>query len=315
MKTLSFLFVLISIQSLAQNQAANWNFGYGAGLQFDLEANRLTSINGSALSTNEGCATISNAFGALLFYTDGSSIWNRNNDLMPNGSGLYGDSSSTQSAIIVPKPNDPNLYYVFTVDNALDGNNFGLNYSIVDITLNGGLGNVTNKNINLLPICSEKISAVLKDCLTKSIWVITFASQSKTGSNYNTFYAYEVSNTGVSSEPVISTFNSISTQEGRGYLKLSPDGQKLVSANMGSGLFLFNFDVATGIVGNHQQLSINTNSNSAYGVEFSPNSQVLYVNSSNDSQSTSPSAHQSTLSQYDLTAENISNTRITIDQR
>ncbi|MEO6346910.1 MAG: T9SS type B sorting domain-containing protein, partial [Aquaticitalea sp.] len=132
---------------------------------------------------------------------------------------------------------------------------------------------------------------------------------------YNTFYAYEVSNTGVSSEPVISTFNSISTQEGRGYLKLSPDGKKLVSANMGSGVFIFNFDVATGIVANPQQLSINTNSNSAYGVEFSPNSQVLYLNSSNDSQSNSPSAHQSTLSQYDLTAANISNTRITIDQR
>lgn len=314
-KIFPLLLLLISIHSFAQNQAANWFFGYGAALQFDLGANTVNSVNGGALSTNEGCATISDAMGNLLFYTEGSVVWNRNNAVMPNGSGLYGDSSSTQSAIIVPKPNDSNIYYVFTVDNGVDGNNFGLNYSIVDMTLNGGLGNVTSKNINLLPICSEKISAVLKDCITKSIWVITYASQSGNGNNFNTFYAYEVSNTGVNLTPVVSTFSGIGTQEPRGYLKLSPDGEKLVCANMGSGLHLFDFDVATGIVSNEKLLSINTSSNSAYGVEFSPNSQVLYAHSTNDSQSTSASAHQSTLSQFDLTAANISNSRITIDQR
>jgi gliding motility-associated-like protein len=314
-KIITLLLLLTSLYSSAQNQAANWFFGYGAGLQFDLGANTQTSINGGALSTNEGCATISDIFGDLLFYTEGSLVWDRNNHVMPNGTGLFGDASSTQSAIIVPKPNDNDLYYVFTVDNALDGSNFGLNYSIIDMTLNGGLGDVTSKNLNLLSICSEKISAVLKDCLTKSIWVITYASQSGSGDNYNTFYAYEVSDTGVNPIPVKSTFNNISTQEPRGYLKLSPDGEKLACANMGSGMFLFDFDVATGIVSNEQQLNINTASNSAYGVEFSPNSQVLYVHSSNDQQNGSPSAHSSTLSQYDLTSPNISTTRVTIDQQ
>ncbi len=316
MKRIFTLVLLFSgIQSFAQNQAANWFFGYGAGLQFDLGANTLTPVNGGALSTNEGCATISDAFGNLLFYTDGSLVWNRNNNVMSNGSNLFGDPSSTQSAIIVPKPNDPDIYYVFTVDNALDGTNFGLNYSIVDMTLNNGLGNVTTKNTNLLPICSEKISAVLKDCVTKSIWLITYASQNGSGNNYNTFYAYEVSDTGVNRVPVTSTFSGIATQEPRGYLKLSPDGQKLACANMGSGMFLFDFDVATGIVSNQRQLNINTGSSSAYGVEFSPNSQLLYVHSSNDQQSQSPSAHTSTLSQYDLSAPNISNSRVTIDQQ
>ena len=314
-KIFPLVLFLFSIQSFAQNQAANWFFGYGAGLNFDLGSNTVNSVNGGALSTNEGCATISDSSGNLLFYTEGSVVWNRNNAVMPNGAGLFGDASSTQSAIIVPKPNDSNIYYVFTVDNALDGFNFGLNYSIVDMTLNGGLGDVTSKNINLLPSCSEKVSAVLKDCLTKSIWVITYASQNGSGTNYNTFYAYEVSTSGVNLTPVVSTFNAIGTQEARGYLKLSPDGQKLACANMGSGLFLFDFDVTTGMVSNEQRLNVNTSSNSVYGVEFSPNSQVLYANSSNDSQSTSPSSHQSTLSQFDLTAANISNSRITIDQR
>ncbi len=82
---------------------------------------------------------------------------------MQNGTGLFGDASSSQSAIIVPKPDDENIYYIFTVDNALDGTNLGFNYSIIDISLDGGLGAVSIKKYKLyLPICSEKISAVLK---------------------------------------------------------------------------------------------------------------------------------------------------------
>ena len=88
----------------------------------------------------------------------------------------------------------------------------GFNYSIVDMTLNSGLGDVisTSKNINLLQDSSEKISAVLKDCDTKSIWVITFGSSTgivEDNPVFNTFYAYEVSNSGVNTIPVKSTVN------------------------------------------------------------------------------------------------------------
>ncbi len=110
----------------------------------------LNVVDDGQLSTNEGCSSISDRFGNLLFYSDGTTVWNRNHIVMQNGNGLFGDSSSTQSAIIVPKPDDQNIYYIFTVDNALDGNNFGLNYSIIDISLDGGFGAVTEKNINLI---------------------------------------------------------------------------------------------------------------------------------------------------------------------
>jgi hypothetical protein len=35
---------------------------------------------------------------------------------MANGYGLLGNRSSTQSAIIVPQPRNPYVYYIFTVD-------------------------------------------------------------------------------------------------------------------------------------------------------------------------------------------------------
>ena len=87
---------------------------------------------------------------------------------MTNGTGLFGDPSSTQSAIIVPKPGDDDIYYIFTVDDhGFNEAHLGLNYSEVNMSLNGGLGVVTSKNVNLLPECSEKITAVLKDCVSQ----------------------------------------------------------------------------------------------------------------------------------------------------
>jgi gliding motility-associated-like protein len=323
MKKLFLLIFVIfySSSSFAQGEANNWFFGNGAGIIFN---NGIVTSNNSAqttINTNEGSATISDGNGNLLFYTDGSTVWNQNHQIMQNGTGLFGDSSSTQSAIIVPQPNTPSIYFIFTVDNNIDGINNGLNYSIVDMSLDGGLGAVTNKNINLLPICSEKITAVLKDCFTGSIWVVTFASQSGSLTNFNSFHAFEVNNTGVSTTSVVSTFN-VNINDARGYLKLSPDGTKLANANVNGGLFLYNFDAVTGLVSNQQILAINSQSNKPYGIEFSPNNQFLYVSSSNDyfnqqdpSQNEIPSNHNSTLTQFDVTAANVQASEFTIDQR
>jgi len=306
----------------AQNQAANWYFGYGASVKFDVASGTVSSLGGGALSTNEGSASISDENGNLLFYTDGSVVFNRNHQVMQNGSGLFGDNSSTQSAIIVPKPDDVNIYYVFTVDNNLDGNNYGLNYSVVDMSLASGLGRVTSKNVNLLEYCSEKISAVLKDCVTKSIWVVTLASEDGRQGDINSYHAFEVNNSGVSNTSVVSKFDNLYITDERGYLKLSPDGNVLASANVQNGLYIYDFDSATGIVSNQQRLTLNRTTQKPYGIEFSPNSQLLYVHSSNDffdpsnpQESNNPLNHRSALSQFDLTAPDIQASKFTVDDR
>lgn len=313
----------IGLYSNAQNEASNWYFGENAGLSFNLETNSITTNTNGQLNTREGCSSISDDTGNLLFYTDGITIWNRNHVTMSNGSGLFGDPSSTQSAIIVPKPGDPNIYYVFTVDNNLNGTNLGLNYTEVDMTLDGGLGAVTTKNTNLLALCSEKITAVLKDCITESIWVVTFASENGTERFYNTFHAFEVSAKSVSKTSVKSPF-SLSISDARGYLKLSPDGTKVACANVQGGLYVYDFDDSTGVVSNEKFISLSsTNGNtSPYGVEFSPNSNLLYVHSSNDffdsgnpSNNNDPIYHTSALVQYDLTATDINGSSTILDER
>ena len=312
-KILLILSLFISLNVVGQGEASNWYFGENAGMQFDLATGNTTTLNDGQLSTNEGCSTISDANGNLLFYSDGITVWNRNHQVMPNGNGLFGDPSSTQSALVVPKPEDPDIYYIFTIDVRFGAQLNGFNFSVIDMSLDGGLGDVIDKNMPLLSSSSEKISAVLKDCVKKSIWVITFASLNGDTNIYNTFHAFEVNNSGVNTTAVISTFNT-NINDARGYLKLSPDGTKLVNANMSGGLFLYDFDENTGVVTNEQQLIINSQSNAPYGVEFSPNSQILYVHSSNDSEGAAIN-HSSVLTQFNLAIADIQASEFELDGR
>ena len=118
-KLLCFLFILLSTGIYAQGEANNWYFGNKAGVNFNTSPP--SAVNNGKLSTNEGCSSISDENGQLIFYTDGRTVWNRNHQIMANanyfdGTGLLGDPSSTSSGLIVPHPTNTDLYYVFTVD-------------------------------------------------------------------------------------------------------------------------------------------------------------------------------------------------------
>ena len=92
--------------TLAQGEANIWHFGYQAGIDFN--SGVAVAIPGY-VSTYEGCATICNSAGTLLFATDGVTAYDTNGGIITNG--LFGNNSSTQSAIIVPDPGNVNQYY------------------------------------------------------------------------------------------------------------------------------------------------------------------------------------------------------------
>ena len=99
------------------NEGNIWYFGYNAGLDFNSGFPVL--LNNGQLSTYEGCASICDNNGNILFYTDGMVVYNSNHITMPNGTGLLGNNSSTQSSIIVKKPLSNSIYYIFTVDGTI----------------------------------------------------------------------------------------------------------------------------------------------------------------------------------------------------
>ncbi|TXK74286.1 hypothetical protein [Mesonia sp. HuA40] len=349
----SILLIFNNLNIQAQGQANNWYFGYNAGINFD--NGTPTAITNGQINTSEGCSSISDASGNLLFYSDGRTVWNRNHQIMGNAdyygnSGLHGDPSSTSSALIVPHPGDKDLYFIFTVDEphhqnafaypnqgpansngipqanysdtntavpvADDGFNNGFNYSVVDMTLNNGLGDVVTgqKNIHLITYdqndpeelkykCSEKITAVKgADC--SSIWVITHF--------VNSFYAFKIDQNGINTTPVISTIGpniplNAYRRAALGYIKASPDGLKILTAHHtktfdptsgddlpNGGVYLSDFNPTTGQVTSSTALVENVN---PYGVEFSANSTKAYA-TANDNLANK-------IFQWDLTASNM----------
>ncbi len=288
---LSLLFY--SLHTFAQYETSHWFFGTHAGLNF--QSGAPVPETGGQMNTEEGCSSISDACGNLLMYTNGVTIYNANHQIMYNGDGLHGSDSSTQSGIIVPKPGDPNIYYVFTVDEAYSGvtNSRGLKYTIVDMSLDGGLGgvpddpnpnptNITYKNIPLIDHATEKVTAVISSD-GSSIWVLTLAPAANNNqipyqtisNNSNTIYAFKVTTSGVQNTAAISTLN-LAIYGGVGYMKASPDGTKIAVANMyDHTAYLLDFDSTSGLASN--PVSLFNFSASPYGLEFSPDSSKLYI--------------------------------------
>ena len=142
----ALFFVTLSFQASAQLEASNWYFGIQAGITFS--TNPPSALSGGQINQQEGCCSISDDEGNLLFYSDGQSVWDRNHDLMPNGTGLLGGVSSTQSSIVVQDPGNDMKYYLITAPQQATTN--PLAYSIIDMSLNGGNGEVTStKNVSL----------------------------------------------------------------------------------------------------------------------------------------------------------------------
>ncbi|WP_231562582.1 T9SS type B sorting domain-containing protein [Muricauda sp. MAR_2010_75] len=301
----------------AQKQTSNWYFGSRAGLTFNDDGS-VTPLDDGNLNTIEGCASISDEEGQLLFYTDGINVYNSTHSRMPNGFGLYGDTSSSQSALVVPMPENDDIFYIFTVDTKIrpDDLYHGFNYSVVDMALNDGLGDVVQKNIRLLSFCSEKITAVLKDCNDRSAWVVTLSTKNgNEGDYFDTYHAFEINSSGLMTNSVKSTFNNSNFTDRRGYLKFSPDGTKMANANVFNGLFLYDFDTTTGSLSNQQRLYVPTvQSPYAYGIEFSSNNRFLYAHTYNDDGAQFEEDNHAALLQYDLDAPNITSSVVVLDE-
>lgn len=294
--------VLLSITFVkAQNEANNWIFGNQARLNFSSgNPVGVTFTSTPPFNTQEGSSSISDQNGNLLFYTDGRTVWNRNNTQMPAGSGLLGDSSATQSALIVPWPGSECLrYYIFTVDAQENVAVQTLRYSVVDLALAGGFGDIalpvtSNKNISLRAQVSEKLTAVA-DAAGTGFWVVAHGYNKPTSTVNSEYYAYHIlPGSGLNTTPVVSgptgvgsphDSTAVSTKvPSAGQMKISPDGTRIACAVAAGFVEVLNFSTTSGLVTGparttpgYPQSSSPFNHYSLYGLEFSHNSQVLYV--------------------------------------
>jgi hypothetical protein len=274
----------------------NWVFGKNAGLDFGTTTPTPSSSN--LINTGEGCASISDAGGTLILYTDGWTVWDGGNNIRAQG--LLGHPSSTQSAIIVPNPGNAAQYYVFTADGHSGGN-----HHVDGILIDVSTWDVTQlSDLMTMPPTAgysptEKLTAIQSDNCD-CFWVVTIIQKAsieeETGPGI--LRVFRVDSAGVHYD-VPDTPMGVDVND-LGYLKGSKNGKRIAIANWhNKNVQVYLFDNSAGTIDLSSLIDITVpyahgqpenHPRVPYGVEFSPNSNILYYtvlgNNSSDSLST-----------------------------
>lgn len=248
----------------------NWYFGYNSAMDFNSGTPQV--LMNSAMTSFEGSTSISDDDGNLLFYSNGLQVWDRNHNVMPNGSGLMGgpSTSSRHQALGTPYPGHPGKYLLFTTDENENLYVNGLRYSVIDMSLNGGLGAVTaTKNIWITGCDRENIAAAYASNGT-DFWLLV------PNSNYVKIYRVDQS---LTFTPQIMFFPDLAVI---GSFYFSNNGKKVAWNNMVPNSsqspapwdsWIYDFDLETGILSNPIHL---VNTGPIYEFEFSPDDSKLY---------------------------------------
>ncbi|MBA3704552.1 MAG: PKD domain-containing protein [Bacteroidetes bacterium] len=285
--------VYVSTCTLTNPSQANWYFGNYGEVSFaqGFPQPQANAFSNNTIQNNEACASVSNAAGNLLFYTDSRNVWNSNHQLINPGNPMLGGSSAEQGALIVPDRGIAGRYYLFTLF-AQDVLSSRFEYSI----LNSVPGNTSfaSKDVAInLPATGysfmngairtgEGITAI-PHCNGTDYWIITTSGTD--------FLVYRLSSTGLTFSGSYSTLFTLSQYTEFNMIKASPDGNRIAIGIQYTGTRIFNFNKSSGTISN----PILITNNGVYGLSFSPNSRVLYslITSS-----------QPQIFQYDLSVSN-----------
>ncbi len=274
------LIFLLPFLGLSQGEWNQWRFGNHAGMDFNYSPP--ISVSGS-VNGYVDAVSVSDSLGNLLFYSDGGSVWNRNNQLMPNGSGLFAYTYCDQSLYSVKSLINPDHYFLFYIPNYGYSPfvNQGLYYSIIDMTLNNGLGDVVIGMKNIPVSGGENVASWISGTRHRNnedAWLVV------RNVNPNVYLAYKINTSGISTTPVISPslVNTTSFPPAcyGGVLKISQDGNKIITCYPRDTINeLCNFNNETGVVSPLFKFCPKYR-NEYWGVrsaEFSRDSKFLYV--------------------------------------
>jgi len=299
---LIIVFALWSVTSSGQKRGHIWCWGHNAAINFN---GPVPLADSSAVISRGSCATISDKSGNIQFYVAGDTValyaatlrggkvYSKNHLLMQGGDSLITRAWYNEQ-IIIPQPDDTSLYYVVTAGVT---SIYGLYYSIVDLSQNGGLGAVVQKNIQLQSFANVDCINAIKHGNGRDWWVLFRKSGVSPGNPNNEIYQYLITPSGISSVLVQSVGSINSTNLGK--FTFSPLGDKLVYNSYRGMIEMYDYSRCTGDISNPVtifQETINPPFNHFWGCEFSPNGNILYVTISDQT---------SYLFQFDLTAPNI----------
>lgn len=292
----------------AQKEENYWTFGTKYSLDFSTTPPTLHDNHPiSAPSSHLNSISVSDASGQLLFsvrfnvnsYKNGSiaHIYDRHNHPIPN-TNLMGTVERSSPPVVIPHGSNPAQYYIFYERNK------GLFYSLFDLTLNNGLGDIVQAEKNVMisgygTVIGKRMTAI-KGCT--GVWLVIRSYSA------NEYYSYLVDGQGLHTMPVVSECGLLSIANYRndqtGNLDASPDGRYLATGvtsgvhNFDGGLELYDFEKCSGRVKNARLLESNVWIN---GACFSPDNTKLYTTQNDYPPANGFRHYEGRVYQYDLT--------------
>lgn len=285
-----------------------WCFGHRSKVTF---TQGTALLDTSAVISRGSCASISDSSGNLLFYVSGDTValyattlkggkaYTKFNNLMQGGDSLITRAWYNEE-VIVPDPADYNLFYVFQAGVT---SIFGLYYSTIDLSLNGGMGAVTQKNVQLNTLRIVDCLAAIKHGNGRDWWLI-YRPWYPNLLAHNEYHSLLITPSGIAFQPVQNMGSTIRTNGGN--ICFDKEGDRFVFTGYSGTIEVYDFNRCNGIISNPITVFAEGTPNGYNhysGSAISPSGNVLYV-SYNDM--------DSHLLQFDLTVPNIAATEDTI---
>ena len=304
MKLFRTIFLIIAFSFIACDLLAQrghiWCFGDSAALDFNGGAPVPST---SSIVSRGSCVSLSDSNGDLLFYAHTKAgvsgittglIFNSTHQLLLDGDSIAG-GGWYQEMVIIPNPADDSSFYLFSVGVT---DQFGLMYSIIDMKGDGGLGSVTQKNVQLLNFLMVDCILAIKHGNGRDWWLMVRPSPVGLPVNNNTWYPFLISPIGISAIPY-QNLGSLNSTNG-GVFTASPDGSQISFVNLGGMIELYEFDRCTGLLSYPQNIEPELSVGPYpyyWSSEFSASGRYLYVSSTTQT--------VSRLWQYDTWSANI----------
>ncbi|MBX2929905.1 MAG: T9SS type A sorting domain-containing protein [Saprospiraceae bacterium] len=295
---LALLFGSMTVVSAQSKQDCNWPTGFSttnfdplfgtAILSFCEDSLRILDV-GQAISFSGANAAMSDQDGNLLFYTNGISVANAQHQIMPNGDGLSPQGTFgfediglpiPQGALALPLPGHEHQFVLFHEGISFSGTGLAaspLYYSMIDMSLDGGAGDVFVKNEVLSNNIFDygKLTAI-RHANGRDWWVIAYEHTS------DRLRRFLLTPEGITDAG--SALEGAGLHPGEGQAVFSPDGALYAQISFSvsnAGLFAYidilSFDRCTGEFSILEQIAIPVPTGGYYGIAFSPDSKLLYV--------------------------------------
>jgi hypothetical protein len=313
-------FINCNINPVQAQRSNQWMLGWIGKMDFNSGVAQY-SLYSDTVHITQTNAGICDTLGEILIWTNGAAIFDSNRDTMPNGSLTHlpfsqnytlGGMPFYQGSIVIPVPDIQNNFYLF---HASLGNYSGttndftlratLYYSVIDMTLNSGLGEVVLNSQFLEDSIHRGSMIAVKHGNGRDWWLISHEVAS------TNWFIWLITHQGISlahKQSIASTTAGTPTyKRSIGQMSFSPDGSLFAYIlGFGGGSFrieLMDFDRCTGLFGSVLKTDqpLVSNNPGHLGSQFSPSGRYLYVTAT------------TTLHQYDLWAPDFASSRVLID--